>query len=290
MRLSRDLLGTPLKPGTMRWTARDCALYALGIGAGQADPLRELEFTTGRGQVVYPTFGVVPGGVVGVGHLLELLGDAVDASTVLHGEQTCEQLEPLPTQADVVITGRISAIWDKGSSTVIETTTDTSDGDSGIAYCRTTASLFFRGVGGWGGERGPAGAARGAPERAPDRVLAVGTRPDQALLYRLSGDTNPLHVDPDAAARAGFERPILHGLCVYGVVGRVLLSEYAAADPRRFGSLKGRFSRPTWPGDTLTIESWHEPDGVLFQVRNQRGDTVMTNGSFTVRPYGGTDA
>ncbi|MDT3446815.1 MULTISPECIES: MaoC/PaaZ C-terminal domain-containing protein [unclassified Pseudofrankia] len=285
MKINADLVGVKLGPLPGSWDSRDCALYALGIGAGQEDPLRELEFTTyslgGRQQVVYPTFGVLAGGRVGVGSLLEVLGDAVDPGTMLHGEQKYEQLRPFPTEATVVITAEITAVWDKGNATVIETVSEIADVDGGEPYCRSTQAMFFRGIGGWGGERGPSSRPKNI-DGAPDRVLRVATRPDQALFYRLSGDNNPLHFDPEFAARAGFDRPILHGLCTYGVVGRKLLAEYAGSDPQRFVSLSGRFSRPAFPGDTLRIDAWQGGEEVSFVVRRDNGEVLLSNGEFVL--------
>ncbi|MGY4098776.1 MaoC/PaaZ C-terminal domain-containing protein [Nocardia sp. R16R-3T] len=287
MKITSELVGTKLEPVTSSWNSRDCALYALGIGAGQKDPLRELEFTTDttphRQQVVYPTFGVIVGAQVGVGKLLDFLGDAVDTRQMLHGEQKCEQLSPLPTQATVVTTAQISAVWDKGSAAIVETVSEVADAESGTLYSRSTQSMFFRGAGGWGGQRGPASGAAPVPERKPDRTLSAQTRHDQALLYRLTGDDNPLHLDPAVAQKAGFPRPILHGLCTYGVVGRTLLAEYADSDPSRFISLAVRLSSPTMPGDTLTIDTWQHGSEVSFAVKRDNGDVLLSNGVFIVK-------
>lgn len=286
-RISSELIGVKLEPASASWSSHDCALYALGIGAGQQDPLHELEFTTDttpyRQQVVFPTFGVLAGTKGGVQGLLNFLGDAVDTRKMLHGEQKCEQLSPLPTEATVVITAQISAVWDKGSATVIETVSEVIDANSGELYCRSTQAMFFRGVGGWGGERGPSSTPATAPAREPDRVLSASTRPDQALLYRLCGDDNPLHLDPDVAKDAGFPRPILHGLCTYGVVGRTLLSAYAGSDPRRFISLSARSSSPTMPGDILAIETWEDGGEIAFSVKRGNGDVLMSNGIFVFK-------
>lgn len=157
--LTPDLVGIPLAPIESSWTSLDCVLYALAIGAGQADSSCELEYTTDNTadhpQKVYPTFGVLSGARCGIIGLLSLLGDAVDVSQMLHGSQRTEQVRPLPTAATVVTRGRVTAAWDKQTATVVETQTETSDMATGEVYCRSTQSLFFRGVGGWGGERGP---------------------------------------------------------------------------------------------------------------------------------------
>ena len=286
--LTPDIVGRPLPAKRASWTNRDCALYALGIGAAQLDPMVDLAFTTenslGHPQVVYPTFGVIPGAAVGVGGLLKVLGDAVDFNQMLHGQQRYIQENALPPAATVTISGRITAAWDKQTATVIETEAEIADEEIGTVYGRATQSLFFRGVGGWGGERGPSLRTEGF-DRPPDRILQAEIRPDQALLYRLSGDTNPLHSDPKVAARAGFDRPILHGLCTYGYAGRLLLDEYAQSRPDRFVSLAARFNKPTSPGDTITVSTWTADDGVSFTVSNQRGDLVLSDGFFAVDSF-----
>ncbi|WP_319449799.1 MULTISPECIES: MaoC/PaaZ C-terminal domain-containing protein [unclassified Mycobacterium] len=285
MKLDPNLVGLELSPQASTWTKRDCALYALGIGAGHDDPAGELDFTTdgsgGRSQRVYPTFGVLAGTAAGVGELIAALGDAVDFTQMLHGEQRLDQLATLPADAAVTAKSQISAIWDKSSATVVETTSDVADADTGEVYCRSTQSMFFRGVGGWGGERGPSTPKWSPPPADPDRVFTARTRADQALLYRLSGDHNPLHVDPEVAKAAGFDRPILHGLCVYGIAGRLLLAGYCDADPSRFKSLSGRFSATTVPGDTLTVDTWQSSPGIVdFCVKNDSGAVLFSQGRF----------
>jgi acyl dehydratase len=132
-----------------------------------------------------------------------------------------------------------------------------------------------------GGARGPAGGATGAPERAPDHSVTVQTRHDQALLYRLSGDRNPLHSDPAFAAMGGFDRPILHGLCTYGFTGRALLHELCGSDPARFKGMDARFSSPVMPGEALTVNAWLDGDGAIFQTTGQDGRVVIDNGRVT---------
>ena len=282
MILSPDIVGTTFDPVVSSWDSRDCALYALGVGAGQHDPTTELQFTTdntrSHPQVVIPTFAVVAGCAAGIPALIEVMRPHADLAAMLHGEQLVEQLVPLPTAATVETTPRISAAWDKGRATVLESVAEIRDAASGVLYARTTQSLFFRGVGGWGGARGPASAAATRPERAPDEKLRGSTRPDQALLYRLSGDTNPLHSDPAFARRAGFERPILHGLCTYGAVGRMLLERYADADPSRFVSLAGRMSKPIVPGGELTVLTWEQGGTIDFIVLDGDDETTIDNG------------
>jgi acyl dehydratase len=145
---------------------------------------------------------------------------------------------------------------------------------------KTVNSLFIRGEGGFGGRRGPTATPGPFPDRDPDHVVTYATREDQALLYRLSGDRNPLHSDPAFARRAGFDRPILHGLCTYGFAGRALLHTLCGSDPTRFTSLHARFSRPTYPGDRLTTSMWVDGSSARFRTDRQGGETVLDQGTF----------
>ncbi|GHB83014.1 3-alpha,7-alpha,12-alpha-trihydroxy-5-beta-cholest-24-enoyl-CoA hydratase [Streptomyces umbrinus] len=280
MPINDEIAGRRLPAATGSWTGRDTRLYALAVGAGGADPGRELQFTTdntaGVTQRVLPTFGVIEGCRVGVGGLLHEI-DGVDLSRMLHGTQQVEQHRELPTDAEVITSGRVSAVWDKGKAAVIETEAVTADAESGEPYVTSRQSLYFRGYGGWGGERGPSSRSP-TPEAKLDRTLEATTRLDQALLYRLTGDTNPLHSDPAYARAAGFPQPILHGLCVYGIVGRLLLNEFADGDPAAFRSLRGRFSAPTYPGDDLVVSVSSRGPEHPFVVDNQRGERILSDG------------
>jgi acyl dehydratase len=275
------LVGREFKPAVGTWNDTDTRLYAIAVGAGSVDPAKELQFTTqnsiGVEQVVLPSFGVIEGCRVGIGGPLTELPN-IDLSRMLHGTQEIEMHRQLPIAANVVTDGRITAVWDKGSAAVVETETATKDAESGEPYVTCRQSLFFRGYGGWGGERGPSG-ARKAPDGTPPIRLRYRTRVDQALLYRLTGDWNPLHSDPTYARNAGFERPILHGLCTYGIVGRLLLNELADGDPARVKSFGGRFSAPTYPGDELHISVWGSGRDYSFAVSNDREEVVLSNGT-----------
>ena len=199
---------------------------------------------------------------------------------LVHGEQGIELFKPIPVDGAVRSTGKIDAIWDKGSGAVVETSSDSSDAATGELLFKTTSSMFIRGAGGFGGERGPA-TEKFAFDRQPDHQVEYATRPDQALTYRLSGDRNPLHSDPEFAKLGGFDTPILHGLCTYGFTGRALLHTLCDSNPARFKSMTGRFSRPVIPGDVLTISMWVEGNSAKFQTHTQEGDVVLDQGRFT---------
>ena len=266
-------VGLEGKPVERSWNSRQCLLYALGVGAG----LDELEFSTNKNQQVLPTFAVIVGGG---GVPLQEIG-RFNPVMLVHGEQAIEVTGALPTDGKIVSQGRISAIWDKGSGAVVETESESKDAASGEVLLRTRSSIFLRGEGGFGGERGPSGAKNEPPERAPDHCVTYATREDQALLYRLSGDFNPLHSDPDFAKAAGFPKPILHGLCTYGFTGRALLHALCGGDPARFRSMEGRFAKPVFPGQSLTVNMWVEGGEAIFQTLNDAGEVVLSQGRCT---------
>jgi acyl dehydratase len=276
--LNLDIVGTTTDPAERSWTSTDCLLYALGVGAGSLAPDQELEYTTensaDRPQMVLPTFAAVMGGG---GRDRAELGE-FDPAMLLHGEQGIELFGAIPAAGSVLTTSTVTGIYDKGSGALVVTESTSVDTMTGDRRWRATNALFIRGEGGFGGERGPAGSPPPVPERPPDHVVEYPTRSDQALVYRLSGDRNPLHSDPAFARRAGFERPILHGLCTYGFTGRALLHALCHSDPGRFESMHGRFSRPTYPGDTLTVSMWVDGPVASFRTENQRGEVIIDQG------------
>lgn len=280
MPLDLSAVGRTSQPYERSWTSPDALLYALGVGAGQQDPLRELEFTTensdGTPQRVLPTFGIV---LVQAGSTRDRvsIGD-FDPAMLVHAEQAITLHRPLPVEGAIRVTTTVTGIYDKGKGALVVTESAGVSPFTGEPLVTTRSSAFIRGEGGFGGERGPA-ADWAEPARAPDHKVTYPTRTDQALLYRLSGDRNPLHSDPAFAARAGFPRPILHGLCTYGVTGRALLHALCGSDPERFGSMSGRFSRPVYPGDELTVSIWVTGEGeALFQTRTGDGTVVIDHG------------
>jgi len=272
-----DAVGGSFGPRETSWSSKDALLYAIGVGAGQDDPLRELEFTTENShdvtQQVLPTFGVI---VVQQGGPRQALGD-FNRAMLVHAEQSLTLHRPLPVEGRASITSRLSGIYDKGSGALVVTESTATDAESGQPLLSTSSSAFIRGEGGFGGDRGPS-ATWERPEREPDQRVSAQTRADQALLYRLSGDRNPLHSDPAFAARAGFPRPILHGLCTYGVTGRLLLHALCGSDPGRFRSMRARFSRPVLPGARLTVSIWVDGGSAKFQTTDDDGQVVIDHG------------
>lgn len=276
MPLDPTAIGTVGKARTVTWTPKDCALYALGVGAG----LDELAFTTENTRDLpmrmLPTMPVTFGVDAGV---LKAAG-AIDWTKLVHAEQGVELLEPLPVDGTATTRTQITQMWDKEKAAlVVLETVGTDEADK--ALFRTRMALFIKGAGGWGGERGPASGGQ-APEGKPDDTVTYATRADQALLYRLSGDRNPLHSDPSFAKRAGFSRPILHGLATFGFAGRAVLHAAAGGDPDRLRSIQARFAAPVYPGDTLHVDLWHAWGGVRFQVRTDAGVVVLSDGKTSI--------
>jgi acyl dehydratase len=282
--MNLDAVGAVSKPGRHSWTSKDALLYALGVGAGQIDPTGfELEFTTENSmnvaQRVLPTMPVVI--AMGGGEGLPSWGE-FDFRMLLHGEQGITVHGPIPPDGAVDSVTKIVGIYDKGKAAVVRLETASTYVDSGAPAFTTRFAAFIRGEGGFGESRGPEiPDPPKMPERAPDHETTYATRPDQALLYRLNGDRNPLHSDPEIAKFAGFEKPILHGLCTYGFTGRALLHTLCGSDVARFASMDARFSKPVMPGDSLAVRMWVEGDGqAVFQTVNQDGTVVMDGGRF----------
>jgi acyl dehydratase len=259
----------------------DALLYAIGVGAGLGGPLRELEFTTenseGIDQRVLPTFGVL----IAQARTGRSLGD-FDRAMLVHAEQAFELHRPLPVAGTARTVSTVTGMYDKGSGALVVSESVAADAVTGEPLVTSTSSTFIRGEGGFGGDRGGSEPWE-LPRREPDLRIVQQTRPEQALLYRLSGDRNPLHTDPRFAARGGFDRPILHGLCTYGFTGRVLLHAMCDSDPARFGSMSGRFSRPVLPGETLVISAWAGDGGAVFQAAKEDGTVVIDRGRMRVR-------
>jgi acyl dehydratase len=283
MPLDQSLIGEPGEPHERSWTSKDALLYAVGVGAGLGDPLRELEFTTenseGITQQVLPTFGVL----IAQAATRRDIGD-FDRAMLVHAEQSFELHRPLPVAGTVRTVATVTGIYDKGSGALVTTENEAVDAATGEKLVTTRSGVFIRGEGGFGGDRGGSEPWQ-RPERPAEHQVVLATRPEQALVYRLSGDRNPLHADPAFAARGGFSRPILHGLCTYGVTGRALLHMLCGSDPARFASMSGRFTHPVLPGDSLTISMWLAGgDTALFQTATQDGTVVIDRGVMRFRP------
>lgn len=277
MPIDPGAVGAESEPLERSWDSTTSLLYALGVGAG----VDELSFTTENSEAIeqqaVPTMAVVLTG--GIDSVLDRLGP-FDWAGLVHGSQAVELHRPLPVEGCLRGVTRITGIHDKGSAAVVVLSTGASDAVTGDRLFTTTSTLFIRGEGGWGGDRGPSARPDPPPERAPDHSVTYSTSRDQALLYRLSGDRNRLHSDPAFARRAGFERPILHGLCTYGFTARALVHTACAGDPSRFRRMEGRFSAPVYPGDELRVRVWIEDREAVFQTLRGEDQVVIDGGAF----------
>ncbi|MCX4677565.1 MaoC/PaaZ C-terminal domain-containing protein [Streptomyces sp. NBC_01433] len=236
------------------WDHKDIQLYHLGLGAGSpaTDP-DELRYTLESRLQVLPSFATVAGAGTGMTGGLSSPGVDVDLAAVLHGGQTVRVHRPIPVRGRAVQTSKVAAVYDKGKAAVLVLRTEASDDDGPL--WTNDSQIFVRGEGGFGGERGPS-ARPTPPDRAPDRTAERAIREDQALLYRLSGDWNPLHADPAFAELAGFDRPILHGLCTYGMTLKAVTDTLLDGDVTRIGAYSTRFAGVVFPGETLRIRMW----------------------------------
>ncbi|MET8409699.1 MaoC/PaaZ C-terminal domain-containing protein [Streptomyces sp. NPDC005195] len=250
--------------GEITWDRKDVQLYHLGLGAGANPDKRspatdadELRYTLESRLHVLPSFATVAGnGSPGVISGLSMPGVDVDLTRVLHGGQRVVLHRPIPAEGRATATGRIAAVYDKGKAAILVMRTEVAD--AGGPLWTNDAQIFVRGEGGWGGDRGPS-TRLDAPDGPPDRTVERPVREDQALLYRLSGDWNPLHADPDFAKLAGFDRPILHGLCTYGVTLKAVVDTLLGGDVTRVRSYTTRFAGVVFPGETLRVSMWRGP-------------------------------
>jgi acyl dehydratase len=272
--MNLDLVGKKTEPTTHTYGWKDVVLYALGVGA-RIDELDFLDET--RGPKVLPTFAVVPSFT----SMLAVTGKlGANMAMVVHGEQTIRLHRPIPPSGTFSTVAEVKGIYDKGKGALVVVEARTVDGKDEQVF-DNTFSIFVRGGGGFGGERGPEAVSADPPDRAPDFSVTEATTPEQAAIYRLSGDYNPLHINPNVSRAVGFERPILHGLCTYGFAGRAILRGACGGDPARLKSFSARFSAPVFPGDTLTTEGWKIADGrFVIRVRNGQGSdakVVLSN-------------
>ena len=275
MPLNPEAVGAVGDVRTMSWSSKDALLYAVGIGAGQSDLPFTTENTQNTPQVVFPTFAVVAGsGTASAGASAMSQIGSFNWALLVHGSQAITLHRPIPVEAQATTQDKVVAMYDKGKAAVVvmENEVKSSDGEP---LWSTRSAVFIRGEGGWGGDRGPRGPQNEPPaDTAPSHEITLQTSPDQAFVYRLSGDRNPLHTDPAFAALGGFDRPILHGLCTYGFTGRALLGALADNDVTRFHHIEGRFSSPVMPGDALTVRIWRTDHGVAVFTTSV-GDRVV---------------
>lgn len=259
----------------VRWGAADCALYALSLGMS-LDPLdkAQLGYTAGLGgpnilpfqSLVLATGGFWAGNPA----------TGIDALKLVHGEEAIEFLHPLPPEGEAIGQVRILGLEDKGAGkgALMYTERSLTDATSGVVYAKIRRTSFLRGNGGFGGQYGQVFRPQTAPEGTPDQVITLPVQPNQALLYRWNGDHNPLHYDPDTAAKAGFRQPILHGLCTLGMAAQALLGALAGWDASRLRGLSARFTAVVYPGETLAVEIWNSG---AFRVRVIERDVIVLN-------------
>jgi acyl dehydratase len=287
MPFTRDYLTAYAFPETRQsYSERDAILYALGLGIGDCptDPT-QLRFTYEKDLDVLPTMAVVlahPGFWAANDEL------GIDWTRMLHGEQGLSLYRPLPCRGDVVGRSRIRDVVDRGEEkgALLYYERDIVDANTGELIATSRQTLVCRGNGGFSDEEStPPPELHAVPTRAPDHVRELKTLPQMALLYRLSGDLNPLHADPDVATKAGFERPILHGLATYGIGGRIILDNVCGSDPARLKSFDVRFTAPLFPGETIRTELW--VDGNIVSLRSEavgREKIIMDNGRAEIAP------
>lgn len=282
----QKVLGHELDAMPFNWKERDVILYALGLGVGVGEVATSdsvLRYTFENQLKVIPTFGVIPAFPALTG-VLSVPGFDINPMMILHGEQATEILcDEVPTSAETLTSAKVTGIFDKGKGALVtlEAITKTTDGKD---LFRNDFGIFVRGEGGFGGPSGPA-AGNEAPDREPDEVREYPTMTHQAILYRLSGDYNPLHIDPQFAAFGGFDRPILHGMCTYGNVARGVIDGCADGDPTRFRSIKARFTTPVMPGETIVVKMWKESaTDILCEASvKERGLPVVKNARVVLR-------
>jgi acyl dehydratase len=259
------------------YTEKDTILYALGLGCGADPEVRDdLRFVYENGLLALPTMAVV---LAYPGNWLASEESTIDYSKVLHGEQSLTLHRPIPSAGTVIGRTRILDLLDKGKDkgAVLYSERTILEKETRAPIATMTSTTMLRGDGGFGGKSGPQPAPHVLPESAPTLAVDLATYANSALIYRLSGDWNPLHADPKAAAAAGFKHPILHGLCTFGVAGRALIKACCGGDPARLRSLHVRFSAPVFPGETIRTEMWPDGQRVSFSARVVERDVVVLN-------------
>jgi len=276
-------LGAVVGDATTSWDEDQVILYHLALGAGR-DPVApgELEYCYESRLKVLPSFGVIPAQAVLAG-IFGVPGLSFNPMLLLHGEQEIEVLTPrVPAAATVRSVGKVAALYDKGKAALVVLEVETTAPSGEPMFCNRF-SLFLRGEGGFGGDSGPKG-AEPPPEGAADLVVESPTLPQQALLYRLLGDKNPLHADPAFAAAGGFERPILHGLCSYGIACKAVVDAMLGGDTAAVAAYRARFAGVVMPGDTIVTSMWRRDGRIhLAAADKERGTPVLANAVITLR-------
>lgn len=273
----------PFQEVTQQYTPRETMLYALGVGAAMSNPVAEddLKYVYERKLAALPTMAVV---LAGSGSWVSHPDTGITLTKLLHGEQFLTIHKPLPAQGTLVGKDRVDEIYDKGAEkgAVLYMSRDIFEKESGDLIATVGTGIFLRADGGFGGTATGAPVPHAVPaDRPADASIDLPTRPEQAAIYRLSGDYNPLHIDPKIATAAGFEKPILHGLCSYGVAGRGVIKLLCGNDPTRLRKLNVRFASPVYPGETLRVEVWNEGEGrAAFRVRVVERDLVVLNNGY----------
>lgn len=278
------LLALKIPDAEQTYGAKDCILYALGVGLG-LDPVNEdeLPFVYEKNLKVLPTQGTV---LASPGFWLRELDTGIDWVKLVHGEHSMVMHKPLNGQGTVTSKSRVLDVIDKGAGkgAIVYSERTLFDKASGDLLCTIVQTTFCRGDGGFGGPQRPQRPVHAMPDRAPDLVCELPTRPEAALIYRLSADLNPLHADPAVAKAAGFSKPILHGLATFGVAGHAVLKSVCGYDPSRLRSIAGRFSAPVFPGETIRTELWRDDAVVSFRAKVVERDVVaITNGRAQIR-------
>ena len=284
MAISYDkLINWSIPEARQRLTKRDTILYALGVGLG-ADPCDEqqLRYVYEEKLQALPTMAIILG-YPGPWHAQGDTG--ITRSHVVHGEQGFRILKPLPVEGEVAGKTRVTGVVDQGKDQgALVMTENTVKDASGDTVCTLTSTTFCRADGGFGGPDGPVNTPHPVPDAAPQHVCDLPVLPQAALIYRLSGDYNPLHADPAYAKKAGFRMPILHGRCTFSIAGHAILKTLCGYDPARFVAMEGRFSSPVYPGETIRTEMWRDGNLVSFRATvPARSVTVLNNGRAEIK-------
>ncbi|PQP21978.1 3-alpha,7-alpha,12-alpha-trihydroxy-5-beta-cholest-24-enoyl-CoA hydratase [Rhodococcus opacus] len=276
-------VGASVGSNVHTWNETDVVIYHLGLGAGHepTDP-KQLRYVLADRLRVLPTYAVIPGSE-GTRGFRNVPGLEFDPNRMLHGEHEIRIEKPIATSGTVRTDGTIAAIYDKGHAalTVMEAASYDENGD--LAFVNRF-SVFMRGAGGFGGPPGPKASSQSTPDREPDATFEMATVPQQALIYRLSGDVNPIHSDPEIARKAGFDQPILHGLCTFGMVCRGVVDTMLGGEVEAVRSYRSRFAGPVLPGETVVVRVWEEGQTRLIEASvRERGKTVLTRGVIETR-------